>query len=391
LSIDQAFLPGRGLPRLVSIIIPCYNRADIVSETVDSVLAQKYERFEMIIIDDGSTDNTREVISSYSDSRIRYFYQANGGLSAARNAGLNAAKGEFIAFLDSDDLWHDWKLSAQLEIFRRHPEAGLIWSDMSTFVNSGRIDEERHLRTFYSAYKSVDFEAAHGRRGTLADLVGDISPGLATSPYYLADVFQYMFSGNLVHPSTAIVRRDRLRKAGPFQPEITGFGAEDYHFYFRICSEGPVAFLDAPTTLYRIHSSQMTNYNRLVEARANLRVITHWLSRRPPTLPRGIIQKSLASSHAWLGSEELNAGNLRAATRHFWESLRRHRTQPATFVLLLVSLIPHRAAGVLRALKRALLSPASRGLTGILILLSDDQSSLMRLLDLLPSDLVTGF
>jgi glycosyltransferase involved in cell wall biosynthesis len=376
---------------LVSIIIPCYNRAHIVSETINSVLAQSYERFEMILIDDGSTDETREVISGYSDPRIRYFYQANGGLSAARNAGLNVAEGEFIAFLDSDDLWHDWKLGAQLEIFRRHPEAGLIWSDMSTFMNSGRIDEERHLRTFYSAYKSVNFEATHGRSGVLSDLVDDIAPDLATSPYYLADVFQYMFSGNLVHPSTAIVRRERLRRAGPFQPEVTGFGAEDYHFYFRICSEGPVAFLDAPTTLYRIHSAQMTNYNRLVEARANLRVITHWLPRRPLTLPKETVQRSLASSHAWLGSEELNAGNLRLATGHFWESLRRHKTQPSTFFMLIVSLIPQRGVGILRAIKRAVLHPLAVRLVGILLLLSDDESPLFQLLDLLPSDLVAGF
>jgi glycosyltransferase involved in cell wall biosynthesis len=391
LSIDLGFLPGPGAPGLVSIIIPCYNRADLVSETINSVLAQKYERFEVILVDDGSTDNTREVISSYSDPRIRYLYQANGGLSAARNAGLNVAEGEFIAFLDSDDLWHEWKLSAQLEIFRRHCEAGLIWSDMSTFINSGRLEEERHLRTFYSAYKYVNFEAAHRSFGVLADLVDDISPDLATSPYYLADVFPYMFSGNLVHPSTAIVRRERLRRAGPFQPEITGFGAEDYHFYFRVCSEGPVAFLDAPTTLYRIHADQMTNYNRLVEARANLRVITHWLPRRPPTLPKKTVQQSLASSHAWLGNEELEAGNVRVATRHFWESLRQHKIQPSTLFLLIVSLIPQRAAAILRGFKRALSSSLARQLSAIVLLLSDDQNPLMRLLDLVPSDLVVGF
>lgn len=387
----HGFMAGSGVPGLVSIIIPCYNRADIVRETIDSVLAQTYERFEIILVDDGSTDNTREVISAYADRRIRYFYQANAGLSAARNSGLNVAKGEFIAFLDSDDIWHEWKLSAQVEIFRRHPEAGLIWSDMSTFTNAGAIEDERHLRTFYSAYSTVDFEETHERPGVLSDLVPDISSDLAKCPYYVADVFHYMFSGNLVHPSTAIVRRERLQKSGPFEPEITGFGAEDYHFYFRICSEGPVAFLDAPTTLYRIHASQMSTCNRLLEARANLHVVTHWLHRRPRTLPQRVIRRSLASSHAWLGTEELNAGNLRAATTHFWQSLRHHKTQPSTLVLLFLSLIPQRAAGVLRALKRAALSPLVRPLTGLVLLLSDDQSPFARLADLLPFDLVASF
>ena len=385
------FLPGPGVPGLVSIIIPCYNRADIVNETIDSVLAQTYEKFEIILVDDGSTDNTSEVICAYEDRRIRYFHQANGGLSAARNAGLSVAEGEFIAFLDSDDIWLDWKLNAQVEIFRRHAEVGLIWSDMSTFTGAGKIDEERHLRTFYSAYDTVNFEDTHERPGMLSDLVPGVSPDLANSPYYVADVFQHMFSGNLVLPSTAIVRRARLQKSGPFEPEFTGFGAEDYHFYFRICSEGPVAFLDAPTTLYRIHPSQMSTCNRLLEARANLHVITHWLHRRPSALPTKVVRRSLASSHAWLGTEELNAGNLRAATGHFWQSLLHHKTQPSTLLLLFLSLIPQRAAEILRALKRAALSSLVRPLTGLVVCFTDEQSPFGRIADLLPLDLVLSF
>src|SRR5258706_4340944 len=211
---------------------PLYNRANIVCETIDSVLEQTYKKFEIILIDDGSTDNTREVISAYDDRRIRYFYQSNGGLSAARNSGLEVSTGEFIAFLDSDDLWLKWKLSAQMEIFRRHPEAGLIWSDMSTFTRLREIDDERHLRNYYSAYGTVNFEETYRRGGTLSDLVPDATDNLARSPYYVADVFDHMFSGNLVHPSTPIVRRDRLRVAGPFGPEVPRFWASDLHFFF---------------------------------------------------------------------------------------------------------------------------------------------------------------
>jgi glycosyltransferase involved in cell wall biosynthesis len=106
------FLPDSGTPGLVSVIIPCYNRADIVRYTLDSVLAQNYRNFEAIVVDDGSTDNTRSVVAGYTDPRIQYVYRENGGLSAARNSGLNAARGEFVAFLDSDDGWHPWKLAA---------------------------------------------------------------------------------------------------------------------------------------------------------------------------------------------------------------------------------------------------------------------------------------
>jgi len=126
----------------VSVIIPAYNRANIVRETVDSVLRQTYAQFEVIVVDDGSTDNTREVLATYRDPRVRYFYKTNGGLSSARNFGLSAATGEYIAFLDSDDVWRPWKLSAQVEIFRRHSDVGMSWSDMSSFTDDGTILDE---------------------------------------------------------------------------------------------------------------------------------------------------------------------------------------------------------------------------------------------------------
>lgn len=381
-------MPGPGVSGLVSVIIPAYNRADIVGETIESVLAQTYPKFEVIIIDDGSTDNTREVVRRYSDPRIRYFYKANSGLSAARNSGLDSARGEFIAFLDSDDIWHPWKLAAQLEIFSRYPDVGLVWSDMSTFRTSGKVLSERHLREYYSAYGVVNIDTTQTRAGTLSQLVSDAPDQWACCPFYVCDVFHEMFSGNLVHPSTAIVRRTRLQKSGPFEPEITGHGAEDYHFYFRICSHGPVAFLDAPTTLYRVHPSQLSTRNRLHEARGNLKVVQHWLERRPPTLPEPVVRRGLASSHAWLGAEELSAGDTRAAARHLWLSLRHDNRQPDTMLLFLVSLLPRPAADALRMIKRSLRSAITRQVAGVVVLFADDGNFILQIVDMIQSGLI---
>ena len=102
---------------LVSVIIPTYNRAEIIEEAVDSVLAQDYKDFELIVVDDGSTDNTSEVLATYGDD-IRVLYQENKGVSAARNRGISEAAGKLIAFLDSDDLWMPQKLTTQVEFFR---------------------------------------------------------------------------------------------------------------------------------------------------------------------------------------------------------------------------------------------------------------------------------
>lgn len=372
------FIPGPGTPGLVSVIIPCYNRAHIVGDTIESVLAQTYGNFEALVIDDGSTDDTREVVSSYTDPRVRYIHRENGGLSAARNSGLGAASGEFLAFLDSDDIWHPWKLAAQIEIFRRHPEAGLIWSDMSTFANVGEVLSERHLRTYYAVYESVDFERTRARAGTLGELVADAPMNVAGCPYYVSDVFQEMFGGNLVHPSTAIVRRERLQKSGPFEPEITGGGAEDYHFYFRVTAYGPVAFLDAPTTLFRVHPSQMSANNGLHEARGNLTVVQHWLERHPSVVPHSRIRERLARSHAWLGAEELHAGNSWDATRHLWQSFRLESRQ-RTAAMLMISLLPRKVADILRGWKRAVQGAIRQRTVGAVLFVTNEQDALFLL------------
>ncbi|NEP84931.1 MAG: glycosyltransferase family 2 protein, partial [Okeania sp. SIO3B3] len=116
----------------VSVIIPAYNRADLIGETVDSVLAQTHPDIEIIVIDDGSTDNTADVLATYG-SALRVIRQANAGQQAARNAGIRAATGDYIAFLDSDDLWLPHRIEAQLQRFEEVPEAGLVYCDAAVF------------------------------------------------------------------------------------------------------------------------------------------------------------------------------------------------------------------------------------------------------------------
>jgi len=113
---EAAMLP------LVSAVIPTYNRASVVTEAIDSILQQTYSRVEVIVVDDGSTDETREVLSKYGD-RITVIYQENSGPSAARNRGIAAAKGEFIGFLDSDDVWLPTKLEKQVALLNRCGES----------------------------------------------------------------------------------------------------------------------------------------------------------------------------------------------------------------------------------------------------------------------------
>ena len=131
----------------VSVIIPTYNRAHLVSRAIKSVLNQNFQDFEIIVVDDGSTDNTEEVIKSFKDKRIRYiWHEINKGGNAARNTGLKNSRGEYIAFLDSDDEWLPEKLERQLEIFEKSQDEklGFVYCGV-IFINKKENKELRFL------------------------------------------------------------------------------------------------------------------------------------------------------------------------------------------------------------------------------------------------------
>lgn len=120
---------------LVSVIIPTYNRSDLIKETINSVLNQTHKNFELIIVDDGSTDNTKTVIESFKDNRIKYILQKHIGLPATgRNNGINIAKGDYIALLDSDDQWLPKKSEKQSEFMEKNPDILLIASNGYIFL-----------------------------------------------------------------------------------------------------------------------------------------------------------------------------------------------------------------------------------------------------------------
>jgi len=120
---------------LVSVIIPTYNRAQYICEAVKSVLRQTFSDFELIVVDDGSVDNTKEILTPYLGI-VKYIYQNNSGIAAARNAGIEMSRGEFIAFLDSDDLWVRDKLQLQVHLLRQQSKLAMVYADYCIFDNN---------------------------------------------------------------------------------------------------------------------------------------------------------------------------------------------------------------------------------------------------------------
>ena len=174
---------------LVSVIIPTFNRAYCVGKAIDSARAQTHRNTEILVLDDGSTDGTRDLIEqSYADDeRVRYFFHENRGVTATRNRGLALCRGDFVALLDSDDTWSPWKLELQLACFRGHPEVGMVWSDMDAVNPGGEVVSRSYLRTLYGAYRWFPRkEELFSQSFPLAEIAPGLAPVVENRRLYAA-------------------------------------------------------------------------------------------------------------------------------------------------------------------------------------------------------------
>lgn len=352
------FLAGPGVPGLVSVVIPTYNRERLIGAAIDSVLRQTYTEVEIIVVDDGSRDGTRQVVEAYGNP-VRYVYKENGGVAAARNTGFRHARGEFIALLDSDDEWMPWKLEAQVRVLNALPEVGMVWTDMTATNEQGEVLYDRYLRIFYDAHALARIDEVCERIEGVSRLWNSAPPAIADAAVLKGDIFSRILLGNLVHTSTLLVRRSRLQAAGEIDVSFTPRG-EDYEFHVRICSHGPVALIEAPSTLYRIGASdQLTApHMGIHSARSNLAIVSRWLERGREriTLSPRVVRDRMAFSHHWVGEAEMHFGDWTVARAHLWQSLRYRPTAIRPLMLFffinLPSSVYRSALGIKRAFRR---------------------------------------
>jgi len=262
----------------VSVIIPTYNRADLIPQTIDSVLRQTYHEFEIIIIDDGSTDNTEAIIKGRYSDKVTYIKQSNMGVNAARNRAIEFASGKYIALLDSDDLWLDFKLELQVGLLDYYTNIGFIFSDFFILKNNTtRIPAGLH--TWHSSQRNWD--SIFPRSDLFSNLNVNFSGSLHKGDFhiYSGDIYYHSLFGPYVLPSTAIIRRDCLDPDLRFVEEDSTCG--DWDFFSRLSHRHHSVFMDIETTLNRSHEDEvrLTRVNPITQTQRRIGLINRvWKS-----------------------------------------------------------------------------------------------------------------
>lgn len=241
----------------ISVIIPVYNGAALVARAIDSALDQSMPPLEVIVVDDGSTDGTAATLARYG-KRIRALTIAHGGVSRARNAGIAASRGELLAFLDADDVWHRTKLACQVAALRAWPQAGLC---------------------------CCDYLVLHSERGRMVSHFDGAlrEAGLHPAQTLLAEPLPALIRCNFVGTaSNVMLRRDVALRAGEFDPQLRQ--AEDYDYWLRCAMLAPFVLLATALMEKRSHGANLTG-NVLETEQCHEQVLLNWASR--DALPAG--------------------------------------------------------------------------------------------------------
>jgi len=215
----------------VSIIIPTYNRRQSIGRSIESVLNQTYRDFELIIVDDGSTDNTKELVADFNDERIRYVrHEENKGEAAARNTGIKAARCDYIAYQDSDDEWLPEKLARQIELLENaSPEVGVIYT--------GFWKAENHKRTY------VPFSWVSQKNG---------------------DIHKELLKGNFIGSPVVLIKKECFNKVGLFDEKLRNL--VDWEMWLRVSKYYHFKCIDEPLVIAHYHSDNVSsNHHAFIE------------------------------------------------------------------------------------------------------------------------------
>jgi glycosyltransferase involved in cell wall biosynthesis len=286
---------------LVSVVIPTFNNAGMVVQAVESALAQTYDNLEVIVVDDGSEDDTSAMLARY-EHRVRYVPKPNGGPASARNVGIDTARGEWVAFLDDDDTWVPHKLSRQLAAARRHELCGAVFSDFEVVSDVGV--EQR----------------------TVKERMRRVPSGW---------IFGRLFWHNFICTSTVLTRRDVLVDVGGFNEALRQ--SEDWHLWLRIAARHQWGFVDE---VLASHHARPENLSSSIEGRltgcggALERIVLEFPHLAP------FARRMRAKQYLSAGLKYFGRGDYARAKARLLDSLRTHKGELRAYPYLVVTFAP---------------------------------------------------
>lgn len=299
----------------VSVIVPSLNQGQFIGEALDSVLAQTFRDFEVIVVDGRSTDGTAGVVARYGDP-IQFFRQSGKGISRAKNQALERARGKYIAFLDADDAWYPQKLARQVALLQEYPEYGFCSSDVDFFDETGVT-----IRGAIAAEKKP-------RSGM---------------------VFDDLFVNNFISSATIILRRECFEKAGRFDEEI--YYAEDTEMWLRVAKEFALGYIPESLSRYRVRpdarsQSFSRHYASLAAAYGRLQAADpEYFARHS-----GLLRAAYAQLYRRWAYRHFEAGEHAAARRIYLRALRYASLDRSVWSHLAATLLPSGMISKLRGL-----------------------------------------
>ena len=292
-----------------TVIITSYNYGEYLPDAIRSALNQTDRDFELLIVDDGSTDRSIEIAERCEDPRVRIIARAHAGLGATRNAGIRHACGRYVTFLDADDVWAPEKLERQCAFLDGHPHIALVYSRFGVLSDQGRVQSEGHAL-------------------------------LTAKPS--GDVFRYLLRGNLIGaPSTICMRREILGDEG-IEFDESNLYVEDWHFYLRLALNHEIAYLPHTLAYHRSHSRNMqgTIDSMRDQSLRTIEFATELARERFDLDARGVEtveRRLLAYREAITGREFVKAGDLSRAALHAKASLRHRLWNPTELLIVLLA------------------------------------------------------
>lgn len=298
----------------VSVIIPTYNRSKYIKESLDSVLAQTYKDFEIIVVDDGSKDNTRGIVESYIKrfpGKIKYIYQENRGVAAARNKALENAAGRYIALLDSDDIWFPEILSCQVNKFEQDPGIALVYSSYDVFDDI-RVREKDLLKNYYKNY-------------------------------YSGNVLRELLLWCFIWSSTVMIKREIFDDVGSFDENIQI--GEDYDFLLRVARKYKVGCIRRVLARYRQHKGNLMKKDRKRQIPSEIVIVENFTKKYPEALAgisRTQWKQRLSRPYFDVAHQYVYLGDFKNARKSLFSAIKYYPFKFVYYKYLLITLLPEK-------------------------------------------------